>query len=306
MNPAPSRPKVSIVIPVYNGSNYLREAIDSALAQTYDNVEILVVNDGSDDEGKTEEIALSYGDKIRYFYKKNGGVSTALNLGIEKMEGYFFSWLSHDDAYYPEKIERQLKFLDGRDDLIVYTDVEFINSRTESTRILRFDHPDSSKFLYYLMTSGPHGCSLLIPRKCFDEVGLFEEEYRMTQDYRMWFRLAKKYELKHMPEVLIKFRVFENKHGKEFNELAKKENDDLYVWCLENITWPEVITLASASTGLFYSELALRFLQRHLLDAADLAFRLSLRNIFSNSWESGPRHIYENLLYVKRKYFRWL
>ncbi|MDR1982842.1 MAG: glycosyltransferase family 2 protein [Holosporaceae bacterium] len=90
-------PLVSMVTPVYNGSNYMREAIDSALAQTYKNIEIIVVNDGSTDN--TEDIALSYGDKIRYFKKENGGVASALNLAIENMKGKYFSWLSHDDAY---------------------------------------------------------------------------------------------------------------------------------------------------------------------------------------------------------------
>src|SRR5690554_1481040 len=71
--------KVSIVIPVYNGANYLHEAINCALAQTYLNVEVVVVNDGSSDDGETERIALSYGDRIRYFTKENGGVATALN-----------------------------------------------------------------------------------------------------------------------------------------------------------------------------------------------------------------------------------
>ena len=80
-----SKPLVSIVIPVYNGSNYMREAIDSALAQTYENVEIIVVNDGSTDDGETDRIARSYGDKIRYFAKDNGGVSSALNKGIKEM-----------------------------------------------------------------------------------------------------------------------------------------------------------------------------------------------------------------------------
>ena len=78
-------PLVSIVIPVYNGANYMREAIDSALAQTYKNIEVIVVNDGSTDN--TDEIAKSYGDKIRYFKKENGGVATALNLGIREMRG---------------------------------------------------------------------------------------------------------------------------------------------------------------------------------------------------------------------------
>ena len=98
-------PLVSIVIPVYNGANFMREAIDSALNQTYKNIEIIVVNDGSTDDGETEKIALSYGDKIRYFKKENGGCASALNFGISKMQGEWFSWLSHDDVYYPEKIQ---------------------------------------------------------------------------------------------------------------------------------------------------------------------------------------------------------
>ncbi len=87
------RPLVSIVIPVHNGSNYLNQAIDSALNQTYQRCEVLVINDGSSDGGKSEQIAKSYGDKVRYYAKENGGVSTALNLGIEKMRGSYFSWL---------------------------------------------------------------------------------------------------------------------------------------------------------------------------------------------------------------------
>ena len=108
-------PLVSIVIPVYNGSNFLQQAIDSALNQTYKNIEIIVVNDGSRDDGATEQIALSYGDKIRYFSKENGGVSTALNMGIANMKGEYFSWLSHDDMYKPEKIEKQIEAINQFD-----------------------------------------------------------------------------------------------------------------------------------------------------------------------------------------------
>src|SRR5215470_19778957 len=101
-------PLVSIVIPVYNGSDYLREALDSALSQTYPHVEILVVNDGSTDAGATEAIARSYGDRIRYFWKPNGHVASALNFGIQQMRGEYFSWLSHDDVYLPDKIKIQM------------------------------------------------------------------------------------------------------------------------------------------------------------------------------------------------------
>ena len=103
-------PLVSIVIPVYNGANFLREAIDSALAQTWPHCEILVVNDGSTDNGATEDISLSYRARIRYFRKENGGVASALNLGIREMRGDFFSWLSHDDVYLPDKCRNQVEF----------------------------------------------------------------------------------------------------------------------------------------------------------------------------------------------------
>lgn len=105
-------PLASIVIPVYNGADYLKEAVDSALGQTYPNCEVIVVNDGSADGGRTERAALSYGDRIRYFSKENGKVSTALNLGLKNMRGEYFAWLSHDDVFYADKIEKQIQAME--------------------------------------------------------------------------------------------------------------------------------------------------------------------------------------------------
>ena len=104
-------PKVSIVIPAYNAANYLAEAIDSALTQTYPNIEVIVVNDGSMDDGKTSIVASKYGGRICYFEKPNGGSSSALNKGIQEMTGEWFSWLSHDDLYYQIKYKSKLSFL---------------------------------------------------------------------------------------------------------------------------------------------------------------------------------------------------
>ena len=83
-----NNPKVSIIVPVYNGSNYLHEAINSIVSQTYKNIEIIVVNDGSNDGGKTEKIAKSYGRRIRYFLKENGGVSSALKISPPSKRGF--------------------------------------------------------------------------------------------------------------------------------------------------------------------------------------------------------------------------
>lgn len=146
------QPVVSIIIPVYNGSNYLAEAIESALAQTYRPLEIIVVNDGSRDDGASERVAKSYGDKIRYFPKNNGGVSSALNVGIKNMQGEWFSWLSHDDLYYPDKIKRQIQEINERlnrkavqkpDDLVLYTAGELVDK--DGKLLYRFN-PNKSVF----------------------------------------------------------------------------------------------------------------------------------------------------------------
>src|SRR5262245_18482633 len=89
-------PLVSIVIPVYNGANFVADAIESALQQTYSRTEIIVINDGSTDDGATAQVAQIYGSRIRYYEKANGGCGSALNYGIERMRGEYFSWLSHD------------------------------------------------------------------------------------------------------------------------------------------------------------------------------------------------------------------
>jgi len=186
--------KVSIVIPVYNGANYLHEAINCALAQTYLNVEVVVVNDGSNDDGETERIALSYGDRIRYFSKENGGVATALNLGLEKMTGDYFSWLSHDDMYTPDKIEKQIKALrQFGEQAVVSSDYCHISPAGKLLQTYRVSPQGTSNTRALLAIShevGFHGCAFLIPRQYFDRFGWFDPALRYTQDVDMWFRMA--------------------------------------------------------------------------------------------------------------------
>jgi glycosyltransferase involved in cell wall biosynthesis len=114
---------VTIVIPVFNGADFLASAIDSALAQSWPEIEVLVVDDGSDDGGRTRAIIESYGARIRLHSKSNGGVATALNAGLAEMRGRWFSWLSHDDLYHPRKVENQLFALqEGGSDAFAFGD----------------------------------------------------------------------------------------------------------------------------------------------------------------------------------------
>ena len=191
-------PLVSVVIPVYNGSNYVREAIDSALAQTYKNIEILVIDDGSTDN--TLEILQSYGDKIRIFHKENGGVSTALNMGIKNMHGEWFAWLSHDDLWLPENIERKIGYINEYPDYkICYGEMDYINSEHKILKIYNTKgrwYP-KGKMLRHMLRCGCTICgiTILINKECFERIGLFNENLRYCQDYEFWYRLGREYDM---------------------------------------------------------------------------------------------------------------
>lgn len=226
-------PKVSIVIPAYNASNYLAEAIDSALAQTYPNIEIIVVNDGSADNGATAQIAASYGDKIRYFHKENGGSSSALNMGISNMEGEWFSWLSHDDLYLPGKVEEQIKYLnslgfeeeelkaqvlfaasrtiDGQGKILKKTNMEEV--KKTACRVNSFEHNG------YLICEPSvytfHGCSCFVHKSVFDSVGMFDKGLRYLNDWDIWFRIySQGYKIHFLPQILVCGRI----HGKQVSK----------------------------------------------------------------------------------------
>lgn len=268
-------PKVSIVIPVYNGSNYLREAIDSALAQTYKNIEIIVVNDGSNDSGATEEIALSYGEKIQYFSKPNGGVATALNMGIEKMTGEYFSWLSHDDKYLPEKLSTLINVLTGVEDktTILYSDYELIDEKSSLITQITLNHEQlEEKPLYSLLRGSVHGCSMLIHKDCFEKVGGFNLGLKTTQDYDLWFRMLQKYSFKHINRYLIQSRWHTEQDSKKSPHTIKEANE-LWIHMMSSLTEKQRLSCENTSY-LFYFQLSKFLKETPYQEAYDYCCRL--------------------------------
>lgn len=239
-----NQPLVSIVMPVYNGGDYLKEAIDSALAQTYNNIEIIIVNDGSDDGGITEKIALSYGERVRYFRKKNGGVATALNLGIRNMRGGYFTWLSHDDIYLTDKIQRQVELVcqSGSDMTIVYGNyhvLDMINGRSSIERKERsFPIEYLDKSIYPVMAGAVAGCTVFFHKKHFDRIGYFDEGLKTTQDYDFWFRLFRGQNIIFDPIPSMIVRYHKNQGSRVLPEHIK-ERDELHLKFLEEITKEE-------------------------------------------------------------------
>lgn len=201
-------PLVSIVIPVYNGANYLAEAIDSALAQTWPHVEVLVIDDGSTDDGATEAIARRYGDRIRYIRKPNGGVSSALNRGIAEMRGEYFSWLSHDDRYLPQKLERQVAYLREHPQTeVLGAGLEVIDAAGNAKPGYSSGDVIELRTGREVMDHWVYGCALLIRKSVFDRLGGFNESNRTVQDLEMWLTIVHAgIPIVMLPEVLAQWR----------------------------------------------------------------------------------------------------
>jgi glycosyltransferase involved in cell wall biosynthesis len=274
MDPAPL---VTIVIPVYNGANYLREAIDSALAQTYPRVEVLVVNDGSTDGGATAAIARSYGDRIRYVEKANGGVSSALNVGVREMHGEYFSWLSHDDLYRPEKIATQLQAARTHPGAVLYGDVESMDSSGRTLGSRRVATCPRSMRLAIITGDPVHGLTVLIPRACFERVGDFDERLRTIQDYDMWFRLAAHFPFVHVPGDLVRYRVHPAQGtqtiGAHYSECVAQ-----FRRFISELSEREIRAFYSGPLTTFYARLALNMKLRGFDEVAAYALARSTQH----------------------------
>lgn len=191
-------PLVSIVIPLYNGSNYVEEALRCALAQDYENIEIVVVNDGSTDDGAGRDICMKYADRITYLEKPNGGCASALNYGIKAAKGAYISWLSHDDLYETNKVSHQVELLNqGLFDpqkTVVSNRGGLIDGEGKPLMhpsVAEKKHLDGLGFFKYLLFQKcVNGCGLLIPKSVFDSGLYFPENLRFVLDWNLWLKMA--------------------------------------------------------------------------------------------------------------------
>jgi glycosyltransferase involved in cell wall biosynthesis len=274
-------PRVSIVIPVYNGADFLEEAIESALAQTYENIEIIIVNDGSHDHGTTERIALRYADRVRYYSKPNGGVASALNYAIEQMSGDYFSWLSHDDLYAEDKVERNIaaiNAIDGpdRERTVIYSDYAVFNDKPENAFAVRLPATPPELFRYWLTVENRiHGCTLLVPKTAFKECGIFDETLRTTQDYDLWFRFAERYRFVHIARTLVLARSHSAQGSVAMAGLALQEINALLTHFTKSLSVDELRGSSQRSISAGYAEIAISLTKRGFLDAAKVATKLA-------------------------------
>ena len=210
--------RVSIIIPVYNTENYIENCIESVLNQSYGDIEILVVNDGSTDS--TGSILEKYRNRIQIFNKKNAGTASALNMGIKNMTGEWFKWLSADDLLKPDAIKKLVleikKLGDDAQNCIFYSNYDLIDKNGHQIDV--FEEPNYNSLepfernVILLDHYYGNGTTSMMHKSIFDECGMFDEILEYKDDYDFWLRccILFDYKLHLIDENLAQYRIHES------------------------------------------------------------------------------------------------
>lgn len=210
-NVCAAAPKVSVIIPAYNISAYIAETLDSVQAQTFENYEIILVNDGSKDAAKLESALEPYFDYIVYAAQENSGASQARNSAISLARGELLAFLDGDDIWLPRFLESQVDFLEKNNLEMVYCDAAIFGEPLFEGRTFMQDSPSNGKVTPVSLINAD--CNVitsatLLKKDLLEKFGLFDAKIRRAQDFDLWFRLAKNgAKIGYQREVLIKYRV---------------------------------------------------------------------------------------------------
>ncbi|WP_204106044.1 MULTISPECIES: glycosyltransferase [Spirulina sp. CCY15215] len=248
-------PKISIIIPVYNGEKTIRETIDSVFAQTFQDWELIISNDGSSD--RTLEIVTAISDpRIRIISDVNAGLSESRNRGIKMAIGAYISFLDADDLWSPDKLEAQLQALENNPEAAVaYSWTDYIDDRGNWVRSGLHLSPQgnvlSELFLHNFLENGSN---LLVRREAIDRIGYFETSLTSVQDWDFYLRLADRYHFVPVSRSQIFYRISDTSFS---TNLQRHHSQSLLVIELALKRNPELLQpLKNKSLSLLYKYLA--------------------------------------------------
>jgi glycosyltransferase involved in cell wall biosynthesis len=222
-------PKVSVIIPTYQRANIVSQAIKSVLAQTYQDYEIIVVNDGSTDN--TPEALGQFGNEIKIIHQTNQGLSAARNTGIRASQGDYIAFLDDDDLWETHKLETQIPILESQHKIgLIYSDMFFFSGQDLLPGSYNTSYPTPPiqllwNLFYQNYIPVP---TVVVRRECLDEVGLFDETLTSCEDYDLWLRIIAKFPIHFVNDLLARYRLSENSMSQNiermiFNCLRVKE-----------------------------------------------------------------------------------
>jgi glycosyltransferase involved in cell wall biosynthesis len=216
-------PKVSVIIPTCNRAQFLRSAIESVRKQTFQDFEIIVVDDASNDE--TPETVRSFADgRVRYLRRESKrGQGATRNDGIREARGEYIALLDDDDEWLPTKLQKQVALLSALPNEVGLIYTGFFRIDASSKRVLSEVTPTERGKVFHALGRGNWigTCStVLLRRSCFDKAGLFDEDLASGADYDMWLRIAKEFEVDFINEQLVFYNVHNNRISTNYESLT--------------------------------------------------------------------------------------
>ena len=179
---------VSVIIPVYNRPEQVKRAINSVLQQSYENFEIIVVDDGSTD--KTLEVLSGYGGGISVYRIKNSGVSAARNYGVDKAGGSYIAFLDSDDEWNPKKLQKQIEFMLKGNWKISQTEEIWIRNGSFLNKKKKHKKPEGDIFIPSLVLCTVSPSAVMMKKSLYQQYGGFDETLPVCEDYDLWLRMA--------------------------------------------------------------------------------------------------------------------
>lgn len=251
-------PLVSVIIPAYNIEKYIRESIDSALSQTYQNIEIIIVDDGSIDGTKKVIEPYIKNGKVKYIYQENKGLAGARNTGIKNSKGDFIALLDSDDIFLPQKIERQVKVLEDNPnfgicycDLLHFTDrlassFEASRAGTNPREFFhhRYQYPSGNLFKALLEKQFINPLTVVVRKSIFNKFGLFDERLRRSEDWELWLRFAYTgIGFYYLNEILAYYRIRNvgNLSSVDSEPEMKEKNLEIFLKLKNRLTAEEIL-----------------------------------------------------------------
>ena len=242
-------PKVSVIIPCYNGAKWISQAVESVLNQTYQEFELIIVDDGSTDNSKKIIDHYLLNGAVRYIqHKENKGIPTTRNTGIKASKGQYIAFLDQDDLWLSRKLEEQVKLFEKDKDRkigLVFTDLLYFDSRGETfegawpdrnvAKVLSAkSRRDTLLQLFKENFISTPAAVMIRKKECFEKLGLLNEELYSADDYEFWFRIAGNFKIEYLDKPLVKKRLHENnayekyaKEGKVYQDLITVTYDSV-------------------------------------------------------------------------------
>lgn len=214
--------KISVVMSVYNGEKYLKQAIESILNQSFEDFEFIIINDGSTD--KSLEILNEFQQKderIKIVSRENKGLIYSLNEGVKLAQGEYIARMDADDVSTPNRLEKQLKYAQEKGLIVCGTWAKGIDSLGNKVKDMNYP-PSADKVKIYTLLHNPFiHSSVLFRKDIFEKVGGYKARFKHVEDYELWTRIVFKYKTDNISENLLEYRLHEDQITKQSNFIMR-------------------------------------------------------------------------------------